>query len=362
MDDTKSMDYGTMCELMELSALINSTLDGREIRTRAMEAAKRLVGAETASLLLVDQEKKELFFEVALGEKGTLLKEIRLKFGQGIAGWVAVNGEPLIVGNVYDDPRFYREADEKSSFVTRDMICVPVRFRERILGVLEVINKREGKFGEDDLRILVALSNQVAIAVENSNLYARLREAFFGTALSLADSLEKRDPYTGGHTKRVRDYSVAIGRMLRLDSGKLETLTLAAILHDIGKIGVRDNVLLKEGKLDEEEFASMVRHSLYGADILRHVKGLEEVLAGVRGHHEMYDGSGYPDRLRGNEIPLAARIIAVADTFDAMTTDRPYRKALLFDEAFAELRRFSGRQFDPEVVAAFIRAHGEGIV
>jgi HD-GYP domain-containing protein (c-di-GMP phosphodiesterase class II) len=242
------------------------------------------------------------------------------------------------------------------------MICVPVRFRERILGVLEVINKREGNFGEDDLRVLIALSNQVAIAVENSNLYERLREAFFGTALSLADSLEKRDPYTGGHTKRVRDYSTAIGRMLRLDGGKMETLTLAAILHDIGKIGVRDNVLLKEGKLTEDEFASMVRHSLYGADILRHVKGLEDVLAGVRGHHEMYDGSGYPDRLCGEDIPLAARIIAVADTFDAMTTDRPYRKALSFEEAFAELRRCSGRQFDPKVVAAFICAHGEGIV
>ncbi|MRR34289.1 HD domain-containing protein [bacterium] len=358
----KNMESGRLYELMELSALINSTLDGREIRTRAMEAAKRLVNAETASLLLVDQETQELFFEVALGEQGSLLKEIRLKFGQGIAGWVALNGEPLIIGDAYADPRFYRNADEKSSFVTRDMICVPVRFRERILGVLEVINKREGRFGDDDLRLLLALSNQVAIAVENSNLYERLREAFFGTALSLADSLEKRDPYTGGHTQRVRHYSVAIGGLLGLDRAEMEILTLAAILHDIGKIGVRDNVLLKEGKLDEDEFDSMVRHSRYGAEILAHVKGLQPVMAGVKGHHEKYDGSGYPDRLAGDEIPLAARIIAVADSFDAMTTDRPYSKALTFEEALAELRCCSGRQFDPDVVRAFIRAREEGIV
>lgn len=362
MADNTVMDSGRLYALMELSALINSTLDGREIRKRAMKAAKQLMNAEAASLLLVDREKDELFFEVALGDKGNLLKEIRLRFGEGIAGWVALNGEPLIIDDVYGDPRFYRAADEKSRFVTRDMICVPVRFRDRILGVLEVINKREGRFGEEDLPLLLAFSNQVAIAVENSNLYEQLRETFFGTALSLADSLEKRDPYTGGHTKRVSTYSVAIGRVLGLDAGEMEILTLVAILHDIGKIGVRDNVLLKEGKLDESEYASMVRHAGYGAEILSHVKGLQPVMAGVKAHHEMYDGSGYPDRISGDRIPLAARIVAVADTFDAMTTDRPYRKALTFDRAFAELSRCSGRQFDPVVVDAFLRAHGEGML
>jgi len=362
MNGMALMDSGSLFALMELSALISSTLDGREIRTRAMEAAKQLLDAEAASLLLVDGDREELFFEVALGDKGNRLKEVRLKFGQGIAGWVALHGEPVMVEDVYSDPRFFRQADEKSTFVTRDMVCVPVRFRERILGVLEVMNKRKGTFDDADLRLLGAFGNQVAIAVENSSLYEQLREAFFGTALSLADSLEKRDPYTGGHTKRVRDYSVAIGRVLGLDGRDMEMLTLAAILHDIGKVGVRDTVLLKEGRLDQEEFASMARHAVYGAEILSHVRGMEPVIAGVKGHHEMYDGSGYPDRLRGEEIPLAARIIAVADTFDAMTTDRPYRTALTREEARAELRRCSGRQFDPVAVEAFIRADGEGML
>jgi putative nucleotidyltransferase with HDIG domain len=210
--------------------------------------------------------------------------------------------------------------------------------------------------------MLLAFSNQVAIAVENANLYEQLRETFFGTALSLADSLEKRDPYTGGHTKRVSNYSIAIGKVLGLDAGEMEIVTLAAILHDIGKIGVRDSVLLKEGKLDESEYASMVSHARYGAEILSHVRGLQPVMAGVLAHHEMYDGSGYPDRLQGDEIPLAARIIAVADTFDAMTTDRPYRKALTFEEALAELSRCSGRQFDPKVIEAFLCAYREGLL
>lgn len=362
MADTAVMNSGRFLALMELSALINSTLDGREIRTRAIEAAKQLMNAEAASLLLVDREREELYFEVALGEKGSQVKEVRLRFGEGIAGWVAVNGEPLIIDDVYSDPRFYRGADEKSHFVTRDMICVPVKFRDRILGVLEVINKREGRFGEGELPLLLAFSNQVAIAVENANLYQQLRETFYSTALSLADSLEKRDPYTGGHTKRVRTYSVAIGQMLGLDAGEMEIVTLAAILHDIGKIGVRDSVLLKEEKLDESEYASMVRHAGYGAEIIGHVKGMQPVSAGVKAHHEMYDGSGYPDRLRGDEIPLAARIIAVADTFDAMTTDRPYRKALSSDDAFAELSRCSGRQFDPAVIDAFLCAYREGLL
>lgn len=361
MADNMMMGADSLLALMELSALINSTLDCREIRKRAMEAAKQLMNAEAASLLLVDNEKQELYFEVALGEKGSVIKEIRLRFGEGIAGWVARSGEPLIIDDAYSDPRFYRGADKKSSFVTRDMICVPVRFRERTLGVLEVINKRDGRFGASDLPLLLAFSNQVAIAVENANLYDQLRETFFGTALSLAESLEKRDTYTGGHTKRVSAYSVAIGRALGLDSSEMEILTLAAILHDIGKIGVRDSVLLKEGKLDDGEYASMVRHPGYGAEILSHVKGLRDVMAGVKCHHEMYDGSGYPDGLKGDEIPLSARIIAVADTFDAMTTDRPYRKALTFQDAFAELSRCSGGQFDPSVVEAFILAHKEGM-
>lgn len=345
--------------LIELTALINSTLDTHEIRKRAIEAAARLADAETGSLLLIDRETGELFFEVALGEKGGRLKEVRLKKGQGIAGWVAEKGEAVIIDDVQSDPRFFRGADAKSEFVTRNIACVPVRTKEKILGVLQAVNKKNGVFDSEDGEVLSALANQVAVAIENAGLYRELKDAFYGTAQALAETIEKRDPYTGGHTRRVMNYSLAIGQAMGLGRAEMENLRLSAILHDIGKIGVRDNVLLKEGKLAPEELASMNLHPGYGSEILAHVHQLKDVIPGVRGHHEKYDGSGYPDNLRQGAIPLSARIISVADCFDAMTTDRPYRKGLTAETAFAELARCSGSQFDPVVVEAFVRAWPE---
>ncbi|MBI4690760.1 MAG: GAF domain-containing protein [Nitrospirae bacterium] len=339
-----------------MTALINSTLDAGEIRKRAIEAATKLADAETGSLLLIDNNTGELFFEVALGDKGEELKEIRLKKGEGIAGWVAENGEPVIIQDVQSDTRFFKGADDRSKFLTRDMICVPVKTKDKVLGVLQAINKQSDRFDDEDMAILSALANQVAVAIENANLYRELKDAFYGTAEALAETIEKRDPYTGGHTKRVMNYSLVIGRAMGLVRTELETLKLSAILHDIGKIGVRDNVLLKEGRLEPAELELMNMHPRYGSDILSHVKQLKDVIPGMRGHHEKYDGTGYPDGLKNNEIPLTARIIAVADTFDAMTTDRPYRKALNAEAAFDELRRYAGKQFDPMVVDAFFKA------
>lgn len=341
--------------LMDLSALINSTLDTREIRRRAIEAAARLAEAETGSLLLVDRATGELFFEVALGEHGDRLKEIRLARGQGIAGWVAEKGEPIIIHDVASDPRFFGGADARGAFTTRDMICVPVSTKEKTLGVLQAINKTTGSFDEEDKDALLALANQVAIAVENANLYQELKETFYETAQALAETIEMRDPYTGGHTQRVMQYSMAIGRSMKLPAGEMERLRLASILHDIGKIGVRDNILLKNDRLDADELKIMHEHSMYGSEILRHVRQLHDIIPGVRGHHEKYDGTGYPDGLKGQDIDLAARIIAVADTYDAMTTDRPYRKALSMQTAIDELKKFSGKQFDGDVASHFIR-------
>ncbi|RJQ40006.1 MAG: HD domain-containing protein [Nitrospiraceae bacterium] len=356
MNEVSDNKLAQLNTLMELTALVNSTLDTHEVRKRAIEAATRLVNAEAGSLILKDKENNELFFEVALGDKGEKVKEMRLKKGEGIAGWVAEKGETVVVHDVQSDPRFFRGADDRSEFFTRDMICVPVKTKEEILGALQTINKKAGSFDDEDMEILCALANQVAVAIENANLYQELKDTFYGTAQALAETIEKRDPYTGGHTKRVMNYSIAIGRMLGLNRRELENLKLSAILHDIGKIGVRDNVLLKEDRLEAGEVEAMSMHPKYGSEILSHVKQLKDVIPGMRGHHEKYDGTGYPDGLKDNEIPLAARIIAVADTFDAMTTDRPYRKGLSADKAFDELKKYAGKQFDPSVVEAFLKA------
>ncbi len=284
--------------LTELSALINSTLDTGEIRERAIVAAIRLLDAEAGSLILIDQDSGDMFFEVAIGDKGDKVKEIRLKKGEGIAGWVAEKGEAIIIHDVQSDQRFFKTADKRSTFITRDMVCVPVKTKDKVIGVLEAINRKNGIFDEEDKEALTSLANQVAIAIENANLYQELREVFYGTAQALAETIEKRDPYTGGHTKRVMNYSIAIGKAMGLSKKEIEDLRLAAILHDVGKIGVRDNILLKEDKLDPEELEKMNMHPQYGADILSHVKKLKDIIPGVRGHHERIDGKGYPDNLK----------------------------------------------------------------
>ena len=347
--------------LKEISRLLNSTLDEKEVKKRAVEAATRLMEAEVGSLLLIDEATGELYFDVDLGDRGKRVKEIRLKIGEGIAGWVAKTGEPAIVADAQKDPRFVRKVDEKSAFVTRNMICVPVKIRDRIIGVLQAINKLDRQtFSNWDLEEFQSLADQVAIAVDNANLYKELRETFFGTAGALGDAIEAKDAYTAGHTRRVLAYSMAMGKLLHLSGPELDNLKLAAMLHDIGKIGIEDSILQKPGKLEDAERRRMQEHTTIGFKIVDHVKQLRKIVPGIMHHHEEYDGTGYPGGLKGDQIPLIARIIAVADCFDAMTTDRPYRKGRSVPTAVEELLKLAGTQLDEKVVAAFLRAYRAG--
>ncbi len=347
--------------LMEIAALINSSRDPIEITRLAVEVATNCVNADAASLLLVDPETEELYFETSTGEKGAQLKEIRLKPGQGIAGWVARKGGSLIIDDVSKDARFNANVDRITGYESRNMVVVPVASKERILGVLQAINKKEGNFTDEDLEMLETLAHQVGTAIENALLYQEQRETFLGITMALVDALEKRDTYTGGHTRRVCEYSTATARHLGLPEKTLNELHLSAILHDIGKIGVSDQVLQKPGRLEPDEFTEMKRHPEIGAEILEHVKSLRTLIGGVRHHHEKYDGSGYPDKISGKEIPLVGRIIAVVDAFDAMTSTRPYRTALSHECALKELVDCRGTQFDPQVVEAFLKAYQEGL-
>jgi HD-GYP domain-containing protein (c-di-GMP phosphodiesterase class II) len=347
--------------LMVLSRILNSTLEHRTVRRRAMQAATELMKAEVGSLLLIDEETNRLYFEVALGDKEETVKTFHLEMGEGIAGWVAKHGEPLIVHDTQSEPRFFNEVDRKSKFTTKNVICVPVKVKEKTIGVLEAINKLGGEaFSDDDLTIFQSLADQVAVALDNARLLAEIEGLFFQTAESLADAIEKRDPYTGGHTKRVTTYSLAIGEELNLESNEMRWLKLAAILHDIGKIGVEDRILRKADKLDEEEYDQMKQHTLMGAEIIGHIKQLHGIIPGLKYHHEKIDGKGYPEGLADDNIPLIAKIVAVADTFDAMTSDRPYRKPLKKEKACEELRRCCGTQFDRGLVDAFLKAYKMG--
>ena len=362
---TEKLDdrIGQFAVLQELGSLLTSTLDARVVRRRAMEAITKLMGAETGSLLLVDEDTGELWFEVALGEKGGRLKEVRLKAGEGIAGWVAGHGRAALVPDVTKDERFQGRFDRHSEFTTRNMACVPVMIRGRTIGVLQAINKLGGGvFTAEDLRVFALFSNHVAIALDNARLYEQLQSAFYATSAALAEAMEQRDPGTGGHTKRVLDYCLAIGQELKLTSREIEILKLTAVLHDIGKIGIEDRILKKEAALDEAEAAAMKRHPEVGVEILKHIPQLKDVIPGLLHHHERVDGLGYPGGGGDKGIPLVAKIISVADAYDAMTTARPYKKASAPEEALGELRKFSGIQFDGNVVNAFLKAYERGVI
>jgi len=347
--------------LSQLGQILNSSLDQKEIRRRAMEAATQLMKADAGSLLLVDEGKRQLYFEVALGDREEDIKMIPLNFGEGIAGWVAQNGKPLIVNSPEKDPRFFKGVDERTEFKTRNIICVPVKVKEKVIGVLEAINKQKrGGFNKQDLSLLISLADQVAIALDNSRLYQELEEMFFQTTDSLADAIEKRDPYTGGHTQRVTQYSLAIAKYLQLKPLERKWLRITSVLHDIGKVGIEDQILRKPERLSPGEFEMIKRHCIIGVEIIEHVRQLRESIPGVKYHHEQLDGKGYPSGLKGEEIPILAKIVAVADTFDAMTTDRPYRKAMEKEAAVKELKRCSGTQLDEKVVEAFIQAYQKG--
>lgn len=363
LERIRNRSLDEISELMEISAILNSSLDTTSVREKAITAITRLLECEVASLLLVDELTGELYFEVALGDKGNRVKEIRLKPGEGIAGWVAANNRPVLINDVKSDPRHAQRFDDRSKFETRNMICVPMVIKDRVAGVLQAINKSgSAGFSQTDLDLLISLSHEVAIAVDNARLYNELRETFYQTAEALADAIEKRDPYTGNHTRRVMHYSMAISRFMNLTEAEIENLRLAAILHDIGKIGVEDSVLRKDTDLDRDEYQKIIRHPDIGVAILGHIKSLEGVIPGIKSHHERIDGKGYPDMISDGDIPLIAKIIAVADTFDAMTTDRPYRSALSEKEAVEELKRFTGTQFDTDVVNALIKSYESGYI
>src|SRR4030043_497683 len=298
--------------LSKLVRILNSTLDHQEVRRRAMEAATQLMKAEVGSLLLIDEEKQQLYFEVALGDKEEAVKTITLGMGEGIAGWVAKNGRPLIVNTPEKDPRFYKGADERTEFKTRNIMCVPVKVKDRVIGVLEAINKKHReKFDREDLSLFVSLADQVAIALDNARLYEELEEMFFQTAESLADAIEKRDPYTGGHTQRVTAYSLATAKYLSLKPLEMKWLRIASVLHDVGKIGIEDQILRKPEKLNPEEFNVIKGHAKMGAEIIEHIRQLREIVPGVKYHHEQIKGRGVHIAVVGRGILVMTNVVRV---------------------------------------------------
>lgn len=237
-----------------------------------------------------------------------------------------------------------------------EILAAPIKLKASLSGTLFIINvNRQSAFDRGDMRMLTSLAEQISMVITNAELYQNLKDFLLNMIKTLVYSIEAKDAYTRGHAERVSTLVMKIAEEMDLSPESKEALSWAAILHDIGKIGVPEKILNKAGKLTEEEFRCMKEHSEKGYEILKPIDQLNDSLSAIRHHHERYDGTGYPSGLKGEEIPLYARIIALADTYDAMTSTRSYRANRSHEDAIAEIVSVKGKQLDPELVDIFIK-------
>lgn len=332
--------------LNEAGLKLATFTDFEELLQGIMTTARRALPFRSCAMLL--REGDELVVRGVFGFDERVHIGFRLSRGKGISWRCLERGEPILVDDVSADPDYVPGLSG-----CRCEMAAPILGPEGPIGVFTAESPKPHAFNKDSLSLFSTFAHQVAAAIENTRLHEMNRRTFYQTIRALAQALEQRDSYTSGHSERVTDYALKIAAALGVNEHDLELIRQAGLLHDIGKIGVRDAVLLKPGRLTPPERQHIEQHPIIGDNILHPITFLREALNIVLHHHEHWDGSGYPFGLAGEEIPLVARIIAVADTYDAMTSRRPYRDAMSHEEAVAEIRRMSGKQFDPAVVAAF---------
>lgn len=317
-----------------------------------MDEVRKALKADRCTVFLLDRDKKELWSKVAHGER-----DIRFPSNLGIAGHVVATGDVLNIPDAYADPRFNPEIDKKTGYLTRNILAFPMRNRlGEIMGVFQVLNKYEGAFTKQDEQLLDAISAIAATQLENAQLYEEQKktlESFVGT---LASTIDARDPLTAGHSNRIALYSDEIAQMINLPQKRRELLRYAALLHDYGKIAIREAVLCKNGSLSIDEYCHIQEHAAYTQSILEKInfsRDFKDVPKIAASHHEKMNGSGYPEGLVGDQIPIESRILSVADVFDALTSKRHYRDRMEFENVMDILMNNAGSHFDRNIIEAF---------
>ncbi len=345
--------------IMKVTEAITSILD----LGRLLEFCLRLIGremeVENSSIMLTQPGGETLVVKASYGPRADAVMGKERRLGDGVAGWVAEYKETLLVSDVAENPAFATEFS--TNYPDKSFLCVPLVQQERCLGVLNLTGKTNGEpFAEPDRDFVLAIAGQIAVAIENARLYDAIQQNSFNAVQALAESLEARDPYTSGHSARVTDYAVRVAKTLNVSSTSLQTLRYASRLHDIGKLGIDEATLHKHGGLSDDDWGMIREHPVKGERIVQWLGFLDRAKPIVRHHHERWDGCGYPDGLKGEEIPFLTRILSVADCYDAMTSERPYRSAMSRREALAELESEKTRQFDPTIVDQFSKVIATG--
>jgi len=308
---------------------------------------------ERGSLFRLDRGSGQLLSVYAQGLDNT---NINLSLNLGVAGLVAATGELLNIPDTTSDRRFDSTTDLRTGYATRNILGLPIRnHRQEVIGAIEIINKRGGGFDAQDISIMDGLASIVSIAINNALTLAEQEKQFQSLVEVMAASIDAKDPLTAGHSAQVSKYAVGIGRELGFDGSDLEVIRLAGLLHDYGKLGIDDQILKKPGRLTAAEYTQIQQHVTLTRSILSKMhfaRKYRNVPLVAAAHHEYLDGSGYDSGMTAKEIPFMAKIITVADVFEALTSNRHYRQAMPLLEAFALLEKEAGRKFEPKIIQA----------
>lgn len=370
LDYSMPMRSDPLVSLVKIGRSITALTDINVLLKVIAEETKNAIQADRCTVFIWDKEKDELWSKVALGMDDT---EIRFPADKGLAGYVVKTGESLNIEDAYNDPRFNPEVDKETGYRTKTILCMPIKNNnQEIIGAFQVLNKVNGVFTKNDEDLLVAIGGSASIALENAQLFEQQKELYkeqkqlFESFIdTLATSIDARDKITAGHSTRVKLYSMLIVDELGLDEKSKEIIEKAAILHDIGKIGIRDSVLQKEGKLTDEEYKHIQEHVQITHNILEKINMSEDfkmITEIACSHHEKYDGSGYYRHLKGEEIPYGGRILAVSDVFDAITSRRHYRDKMPIGNVINILLKDSGTHFDKNIVDVFLKISLDKII
>jgi putative methionine-R-sulfoxide reductase with GAF domain len=347
-----------------ITQVINSAIGTNQVLNKVLTEAQRVINADAATLWLINEKIDLIEPRVVSGPKTKEFAGIFLKKGEGIAGKVIEQKEAELVTDVLQDPNWTNRIDSLTGFTTSSILTVPINWNENPIGCFQFVNKKDGNlFSKDDLRFAMSVANLSAIIITNAQLYEEQKALMMSIARTLTAAIDARDPHTKGHSERVKQIALKMGKKIGLSEQKQTALEMSAFLHDIGKIGVSDNILLSQDKLTSEEYEKIKEHTSIGANIIAQIEPsyyVKDACLVALYHQEKFDGSGYPTGLKGKNIPLMARIVGIADAFDAMTSYRPYRKSMNIEKAVQELIRCKGTQFDPDLVEVLLALIDEG--
>jgi len=339
--------------LNKISSELTCATDLDTLLNKIIKYAAMIVQAEAASILLLDKKKNELYFKASLGKKSREVKKYKVKVGEGIAGWVAQKGKSLIIDDVYKDTRWAKKIDNSTKFKTKSLICVPLILDKEIIGVMEVINKKDKEcFDKNDEEILNSFANQVVIALWNANIIEDLNNYFVHITEILIQSMENESLGPKGHFMRLARLATQIGNKLGITGKDYNNLYYASLLHDIGKIKVSRKIDISFNAKDSFNLVQneISLHPVVGANMLKQINLFKDIIPIVKHHHENYDGTGYPDGLSGEEIPLASRIISVVEDYTKIIYNTSIESNSENEKALNKLFSLGGKKYDPKVI------------